>query len=470
MALSSSFPVRLRPARPLVDQRPRSPGRRPARSRCWRRPCRCRAPSPRRPDRPRRRRSRVVARAAGHGVRAGAAVEHVAAGAAAQRVVAQPAAQRVAVVAADQGVVRRAAEHDLDAAQRVVAVTARGAGREVDGDRRGERAVVCGVAAGAAAQAVVAGAADQRVVAGAAIQRIVAVAAFQAVAAGAAGDLVVARAAEHDLDADQRVAALAAGNAGREVDRQRGRGAAIVGRVDAVAAVQDVVAAIAFQAIVAGAAAQRVVPRAAAQDVAALVSDDEIVGFVSGAGNSAASQGQVLDRLRQGIRRPRRPRCRCCPGSTREASAAHRPRGATAGPPGSCRPSARRSARSRRRRRRGCPCRESPSTSAMPSGRAPAPRGPQGAGLLHRAVGGDQPQLAGDAVGDHGIGPAVAVEVGGALQHPARRQDEVGDAAHGVGPQDVERRLAGDASMRMSTTCTWSGEPCRRECPRSRRR
>jgi hypothetical protein len=103
-----------------------------------------------------------------------------------------------------------------------------------------------------------------------------------------ADQAVVARAADDVLDLDQLVRAclVAEGLARRQIDRDACRLVGIVGRVDAIASIEqvvvgatgeDIVAAAAEQRVIAGAALEHVVAVLAVEDIVALAAIDRIV-------------------------------------------------------------------------------------------------------------------------------------------------------------------------------------------------
>ena len=133
--------------------------------------------------------------------------------------------------------------------------------RQVHGDGGGGGGEVGGVGPGAAIDGIVAGTAHDHVV-----RRV-------------AGEGVVEGRAAHLLDIDEGVRAAGAigRRARRQVDGDRAGGGGVVGRVDAVAAVEGIVAASARENIVAGAAVEGVVAASARKNVVAAAAEELIV-------------------------------------------------------------------------------------------------------------------------------------------------------------------------------------------------
>ena len=292
----------------------------------------------------------VVAGAAGQRIVAGPAVDAVGPGAAGQDVVARPAADRVVAAAgidgvvaalavddidaavAGDGVAALAADHVLDAGQRVGAGLGAGRGRgRHHRAGRGCRQVV-GVDAGAAVVGVVAvadaghepvvvGPAVHRVVAGPAGQRIGADVAVERVVAGPARERVVVEAAVDGVGkivAGAGEAARADEGQGLDVGRQRVAVEIGLHRVGALARVLDhlvagvvdevgvvaeparhgVGAEAAVEPVVAGAAVEQIVAAEPVEDVGAALAEDLVlpVGADEGVGTVGA-EDQVADHL-----------------------------------------------------------------------------------------------------------------------------------------------------------------------------
>ena len=169
----------------------------------------------------------------------------------------------------------------LDAVEGVAfgIAAAGGVGLQVHRDRDELGGVVDHVAAGAADQMVGPASAPQEVVAGAAVD---------GVGPYVAGQGVVERRAGHVLDRDERVAlgVAARGRAGHQADHHRRRRARIVGRVDAVAAIEQIAGAQPGEHVIAGAAMDGVEAVGVGQ-IARIGADEGIiaVGAVDGLGH-----------------------------------------------------------------------------------------------------------------------------------------------------------------------------------------
>ncbi len=254
---------------------------------------------------------RVRAVAAAQAVVALAALEAVGAETAGEHVRARAAGKRVGRVVAGDGVGVVGADDVFD--PEVAVALGIGAeadrGREVDDDRPGRTRVARGVRAVAAEELVAAGPAGQRVVADAAVEQVRAEPAVEPVRpAGAdqrigvlpAGELVGVGRSEDALDADQdvavRLAARAGAEPGRERDRDRRGRRAVVGRVEAGAAVEPVGSAAARQSVVAAAALQRVGLDVPAQDVVLAGADHHLdAGHRIGVGAVDGGEAREVD-------------------------------------------------------------------------------------------------------------------------------------------------------------------------------
>ena len=248
-------------------------------------------------------------------------VDHIAvvAGAALEGVAAQPAVQRVVAERSEQLVGRVVADHQ------VVGAVARGVdgGLTAQGDvldiRR--QAVAQGgqdgvdalagqlddhVAHAVDEVAVVAGAADHGVLKQTTVEGVVARGPQQAVlpaeseqqvGLAVTRDHVACARAEHVLDVGEQVAlrVAAAVQVPRQVDRDRGRGTAVIHAVAPAAAVDPVRAGIADQQVVAGATAQCIGVGAARQAVIAQAANDDVG---AGAAEQAVGIGRALLRHR----------------------------------------------------------------------------------------------------------------------------------------------------------------------------
>ena len=187
-----------------------------------------------------------------------------------QRVVARPAIKGVGRGVAGDVVVKSGAEHKFKARETVACrLTARvHIGRKVDHDARSRGRVIHSVDAGAAVQRIGPEAAGDAVIGSAAVEDV---------GTRVADQRVVEPGADKALDAGQHIARRIAGvGRGADVDRNRRRSRAVVGHVDASAAVQHIGPGTAKQRVVAPGPRKRVRARAAVQHVGAAVAGQAV--------------------------------------------------------------------------------------------------------------------------------------------------------------------------------------------------
>ena len=223
----------------------------------------------------------VVAVAAGQDVVADPAIQRIVAIAAADRIVSAATLDDIVISVAGQVIVVVRANQVLDARKRItLSVAAQsGPGFQIHNHTRRRAGIVCRVDAAATDQGVRAGAADQRVIASSAIQHI---------AAGIAGQRVVVARSGDILDARQDIAfgIAAMAGAGCQVDIHPGRRAAIVHRIRAVPARNDIRTATTGQDVVAVPTIDDIVPPPAI---------DHIVAGITGQRIGIVRTGQVFD-------------------------------------------------------------------------------------------------------------------------------------------------------------------------------
>ena len=208
----------------------------------------------------------------GNHIGSGTAIKDIGARPALQRVVAIAALKRIVARAANQAVVVGAADQHFDVLDHIAgggAARTRGHPVEIGGNPRGGGRIVDRIGSRAAIEQLCAQPADQRVVAGAAMQRIGGARTDQAV--------VVGRSVDH-LDRQKLIAGCRSADAGCtiQVHGDPGGRIAVVGGVDARAAVQRVGAQPALQRVVAGPAIE-VVGRAAADDHVGIGRSDDVL-------------------------------------------------------------------------------------------------------------------------------------------------------------------------------------------------